>query len=153
MKGFDDYVVLWKKQVKAGEEMLKAAKALEEKSAIVRNYQKPELQAIFSLLLIVSVLIAILAGITAGVLITRAITTPDRQLVSASQTVAEGDLTRDVEVKTGDEVATEMTSKIIEEISTTIKENASAVQEVSASTEEQTASMEEMASSAQAIRF
>ncbi len=86
-------------------------------------------------------------------MITRAITNPDRQLVSASQTVSEGDLTRDVEVKTGDEVATEMTSKIIEEISTTIKENASAVQEVSASTEEQTASMEEMASSAQAIRF
>ncbi len=46
-------------------------------------------------------------------MITRALTNPDRQLVSASQTVAEGDLTRDVEVKTGDEVATEMTSKII----------------------------------------
>ncbi len=83
-KGFDDYVVLWEKKVKAGEEMLKAAKALEEKSAIVRNDQKSELQAIFSLLLIVSVLIAILGGITAGVLITKAITNPDRQLVSAT---------------------------------------------------------------------
>ena len=68
MKGFDDYVMLWKKQVKAGEEMLIAAKALEEKSTIVRNYPKPDLQAIFSLLLIVSVLIATLAGITAVVL-------------------------------------------------------------------------------------
>ncbi len=83
-KGFDDYVVLWGKRVKAGEEVLKAVKALETKSTIVRNDQKSELQATFSFFLIVYVLIVILGGIAAGVLITKAITNPDCQMVPAT---------------------------------------------------------------------
>ena len=163
-KGFDGYVALWKKQVKAEEEMVKAARVLEEKSTIVRKDQKSEVQAIFSnttLLLIVSVLIALLSGITAGILITRAITNPVRQLVSASQTIADGDLTRDVEVKTGDEVGmladafqkmveslrglVGQTQNTAEKVSATSQELSSSAQEMNATTEEVSSTVQQVA--------
>jgi len=161
---FDKFAGLMKAQDDGTNLMVRAAREAQEICKTVRADQKSEVQAIFSnttLLLIVSVLIALLAGITAGIVITRAITNPVRQLLSASQTVADGDLTRDVEVKTGDEVGmlaaafqqmveslrglVGQTQDTAEKVSATSQELSSSAQEINATTEEVSSTVQQIA--------
>ncbi len=162
---FDKFAGLMKAQHDGEKLMVRAARETHEICRIVREDQKAMVQAIFStttLILIVSVLLALLAGITAGIVITRSITNPVSQLVSASQTIANGDLTRDVEIKTGDEVGilagafqrmmeslrslVGQTQDTAEKVSATSQELSSSAQEMNATTEEISSTVEQVAS-------
>lgn len=111
--------------------------------------------------MIVVLIIAVIAGGVLGVIISRMITIPIRELVSASQTVAEGDLTRDLEAKTRDEVgmlATAFqqmveslrgligqTQNTAEKVSATSQELSSSAQEMNATTEEVSSTVQQIA--------
>jgi methyl-accepting chemotaxis protein len=113
--------------------------------------------------MIVVLIIAVIMGGVLGVIISRLITIPIRQLVSASQTVADGDLTRDVEVKTGDEVGMlaaafqQMVESLrvlvgqaqntAEKVSATSQELSSSAQEMNATTEEVSSTVQQIAAS------
>jgi methyl-accepting chemotaxis protein len=163
---FDKFAGLMKAQDDGDKLMVQAAQKAQEICNIIRADQKSEMEAIFSnttLLLIVSVLIALLAGIAASIVITRAITNPVRKLVSASQTVADGDLTHDVEIKTGDEVGmlagafqqmlkslralVGQAQKTAEKVSATSQELSSSAQEMNATTEEVSSTVQQIAAS------
>jgi len=162
-KEFDVWADFWEKQVKTEEEMMKAARALEEKSTIVRKDQKSEVQAIFStttFVLIVSVLIALIAGITAGIGLTRAIANPVRKLADVSGIIAKGDLTREIEVKSKDEIGQlagafkqmvislrEMVNRVL----TTSGEVSASSQQLSAAAQQSNASVQQVSSAIQQL--
>ena len=160
---FDKFAGLMKAQDDGDKLMVQAAQKAQEICNIIRADQKSEMEAIFSnttLLLIVSVLIALLAGITAGIVIPRAITNPVRKLVSASQTVADGDLTHDVEIKTGDEVGmlavafqkmVESLRGLVGQAQDTAEKVSAISQELSSSAQEMNATTEEVSSTVQQI--
>ena len=111
--------------------------------------------------MIVVLIIAVIAGGVLGVIISRMITIPIRELVSASQTVANGDLARDVEVKAGDEVGmlatafqqmveslrglVGQTQNTAEKVSATSQELSSSAQEMNATTEEVSSTVQQIA--------
>ena len=114
-------------------------------------------------LMYVSIGIAIFLGILVAYLITRSITVPMGEAVKIAQTVAKGDLTSRIEVKTTDETGQllqalkDMNDSLIrivgevrhgtETIATASSQIATGNQDLSSRTEEQASSLEETASS------
>ena len=112
-----------------------------------------------SIMLIVLIIAVIVGGIL-GMIISRMITIPVRQLVSASQTVADGDLTRNVEVKTGDEVGMlaaafqqmmESLRGLVGQAQNTAEKVSATSQELSSSAQEMNATTDEVSSTVQQI--
>ena len=96
--------------------------------------------------MIVVLIIAVIAGGVLGVIIPRMITIPIRELVSASQTIANGDLARDVEVKTGDEVGMLATAfqQMVESLRDLVSQTQNTAEKVSATSQELSSSAQEM---------
>lgn len=114
-------------------------------------------------IMIIVLIIAVIVGGVLGVIISRMITIPIRQLVSASQTITDGDLTRDVEVNTKDEVGmlavtfqqmleslrdlVGQTQNIAEKVSLTSQQLSSSAHEINTSTEEISSTVQQIAAS------
>lgn len=104
---------------------------------------------------ILVLVIAMIVGIAIALLITRSITRPISQFTELAQTVAEGDLTKDVKIKSKDEIGilagafnTMIVNlrTIIEKINEVSQNVAATSQQLSASSEESAAASEEVSS-------
>ena len=107
------------------------------------------------IIFILVLVIAIIAGIFIALLITRSITKPINQFTELAQTVAEGDLTKDVKIKSKDEIGILAGSfnsmivnlrTIIEKINEVSQNVAATSQQLSAASEESAATSEEVSS-------
>ncbi len=111
-------------------------------------------------ILIITGMMAILAGMVLAFVMSKSLTTEIRSLVSTARTVAEGDLSRDVPVNTTDEVGELATTfnqmvgslrEIAREVKTTSEAVTSSALALSASAEEMNASTEEIAATVEQI--
>jgi methyl-accepting chemotaxis protein len=109
---------------------------------------------------IITGLMAILAGMVLAFLMSRSLTTEIRSLATTAQTVAEGDLTRDVSVNTSDEVGELAAAfnlmvgslrEVVREVKTTSGAITTSAVALSASAEEMNASTEEIAATVEQI--
>ncbi len=133
---------------------------IEREIADVARVSIASAQTTATSIMLIVLIIAVIAGAALGVIISRMITIPLRQLVSASQAVADGDLTRDVEVKTGDEVGmlaaafqqmVESLRGLVGEAQNTAEKVSATSQELSSSAQEMNATTEEVSSTVQQI--
>jgi methyl-accepting chemotaxis protein len=105
-------------------------------------------------------LIAVVVGILLGAFISRGITKPVSRLVDGSESVANGDLTKDIEIETKDEIGILAKSfgtmvgnlrNLVKEIQSTSMNVSSTSQELASSAEEMNASTQQVSSAIQQI--
>jgi methyl-accepting chemotaxis protein len=120
-----------------------------------------------SLTMIGAAVLGMLVAVAAGVLVTRSVTHPVRQVVDTLKTVAQGDLTVDVAVNRGDEVGElqraladtvialrRVVSEVrsgVDSVTTASNQIAAGNQDLSSRTEQQASSLQETASSMEQI--
>lgn len=111
-------------------------------------------------IMIITGLLAILAGMVLAFVMSKSLTTEIRSLATTARTVAEGDLTRDVSVNTSDEVGelaaafNQMVGglrEVVREVKTTSGAITTSAVALSASAEEMNASTEEIAATVEQI--
>jgi methyl-accepting chemotaxis protein len=104
--------------------------------------------------------IAVIVGILLGAFISRGITKPVSRLVDGSESVANGDLTKDIEIETKDEIGILAKSfgtmvgnlrNLVKEIQSTSMNVSSTSQELASSAEEMNASTQQVSSAIQQI--
>ncbi len=104
--------------------------------------------------------IGIILAIGIGLIVSRSITNPVRKLVDVAGIVAKGDLTPEIEVKTGDEIGILASSfktmvdslkGVVSQILSTAERVSSASQQLSSSAQEMNATTEEVSSTVQQI--
>jgi methyl-accepting chemotaxis protein len=153
---YEDIDELIDRMRKEGQTVQKIAREIED----VAWVSIASAQTTATSIMLIVLIIAVIAGAALGVIISRMITIPLRQLVSASQAVADGDLTRDVEVKTGDEVGmlaaafqqmVESLRGLVGEAQNTAEKVSATSQELSSSAQEMNATTEEVSSTVQQI--
>ncbi len=139
-----------------GQTIQKIAREIEDRAWASIAAAQTAAGTIMLIVLIIAVIVSVILGLT----ITRMITIPLRQLVSISQAIAEGDLTRDVEVKTKDEVGrlsaafqqmVESLRDFVGQAQDTAERVSATSQELSSSAQEMNATAEEVSSTVQQI--
>ncbi|MCL4516568.1 MAG: methyl-accepting chemotaxis protein [Firmicutes bacterium] len=103
--------------------------------------------------MIVGALLAVIAGIIAGLVLTRMITRPIRQLVGHMQAVAGGDLSKEVRLRSSDEVgdAARAFSEMVGNLKRLIKQVQDTAEEVATSSEELATSANEAGKATQQV--
>ncbi|HYL81911.1 MAG TPA: methyl-accepting chemotaxis protein [Candidatus Acidoferrum sp.] len=111
-------------------------------------------------IMIITALLAVLAGMVLAFVMSRNLTTEIRSLVTTARTVAQGDLTRDVSVNTSDEIGelagafNQMVGslrEVVREVKTTSEAITTSAVALSASAEEMNSSTEEIAATVEQI--
>lgn len=110
-------------------------------------------QAAAAFIMPIVLIIAVLASVILAVIIARMITIPLRQLVSVSQDIAEGNLTRNVDLKTEDEVGRLAASyqQMVESLRGLVGQTQDTAERVSATSQELSSSAQEMNATAEDI--
>ncbi len=103
--------------------------------------------------MIVGALLAVIAGIVAGLVLARMITRPLHQLVGYMQVVAGGDLSGEMRIRSADEVgdAARAFSEMVENLKKLIKQVQDTAEEVAASSEELATSANEVGKATQQV--
>jgi methyl-accepting chemotaxis protein len=105
-------------------------------------------------------IIAVIVGIVLGAIISRGVTKPVSNLVESTEIIASGDLTREIEVNTKDEIGTlagafgtmvDNLRGLVTEIQSTASNVSSTAQELASSSEEMNASTQQVSSAIQQI--
>ncbi|MGE5576233.1 MAG: methyl-accepting chemotaxis protein [Syntrophothermus sp.] len=103
--------------------------------------------------MIVGALLAVIAGIVAGLVLARMITRPLHQLAGYMQVVAGGDLSGEIRIRSADEVgdAARAFSEMVENLKKLIKQVQDTAEEVAASSEELATSANEVGKATQQV--
>ncbi|MCL4516273.1 MAG: methyl-accepting chemotaxis protein [Firmicutes bacterium] len=103
--------------------------------------------------MVIALLLAVIVGIAAGLILTRMITQPLHQLVGHMQVVAGGDLSKEVKIRSADEIgdAAKAFSEMVGNLRKLIKQVQDTAEEVAASSEELATSANEVGKATQQV--